>query len=465
MDKPHYDVLIIGSGPGGEGAAMKLAKSGRRVAVIEAHDEVGGGCLHWGTIPSKALRQSIQVVAEYHRNPLFQHTGDQIEVDYPQLLQAAGQIIQQQVATANRYYSRNKVDVVYGFASFEDLNTLSVTDKMGKHQLYSADQIIIATGSSPYRPADVDFSHPRIHESDSILQLDHTPSTLTIYGAGVIGCEYASIFCNLDVKVNLINTRDRLLSFMDDEITDALSYHLRSQGTIIRNDETYERVEALDDGVILHCRSGKQIKTDSLLWANGRSGNTDGFGLETLGIEINSRGQVVVNDRYQTSHSHIYAVGDVMGYPGLASASYDQGRFVGALIADGEADWQLVQDMPTGIYTSPEISSVGRTERELTEQKVPYEVGQASFSTIARAQICGHRVGMLKILFHRETLEILGIHCFGEGATEIIHIGQAIMRQPGKANSIKYFAETTFNYPTMAEAYRVAALNGLNRLF
>jgi NAD(P) transhydrogenase len=465
MNAQHFDTLILGSGPGGEGAAMKLAKSGQRVAVIEAYDEVGGGCLHWGTIPSKALRQNIQMLADYRRNPLFMLTDCQLQIDYPQLLEAAGAVIQEQVKTANRYYSRNQVEVIHGFGRLRDAHTVEVTGKEGKRLRFSADHLIIATGSHPYRPPDVDFSHPRVHDSDSILRLDHTPGSLTIYGAGVIGCEYASVFCNLDVKVNLVNTRDRLLSFMDDEITDALSYHLRSQGTVIRHNENYERVEPCDDGVILHLQSGKKFKTDLLLWANGRSGNTRDMGLEAVGIEINSRGQIEVNERFQTSQPHIYAVGDVVGPPGLASASYDQGRFTAALIAEGEADWRLVKDIPTGIYTSPEISSVGRTERQLTEQNIPYEVGQASFKSIARAQICGHEVGMLKILFHRESLQLLGIHCFGEGATEIIHIGQAIMAQPGQANNLRYFAETTFNYPTMAEAYRVAALNGLNRLF
>ncbi len=444
---------------------MKLAKAGQRVAVVESYREVGGGCLHWGTIPSKALRHSIQMLADYRRNPIFRLTDFQIDVDYPQLLQAAGVVIQQQVRTANRYYSRNQVTIIHGFGRLLDDHTLNVNEEYGKQLRFTADYFIIATGSSPYHPGDIDFTHPHVHDSDSILRLEHTPSSLTIYGAGVIGCEYASVFCNLDVKVNLVNTRDRLLSFMDDEITDALGYHLRQQGTVIRHDETYERVEPSEAGVILHCESGKKIKSDLLLWANGRSGNTRDMGLEEVGIEINRRGQIVVNERYQTSQPHIYAVGDVVGYPGLASASYDQGRFAATQIADGEADWKLVEDIPTGIYTSPEISSVGRTERELTEQKIPYEVGQAAFKSIARAQICGHTVGMLKILFHRETLELLGIHCFGEGAAEIIHIGQAIMSQPGEENNLRYFAETTFNYPTMAEAYRVAALNGLNRLF
>jgi len=335
----------------------------------------------------------------------------------------------------------------------------------GSAEVISARSIVVATGSRPYHPPDLDFSHPRILDSDSVLGLKHTPQSITIYGAGVIGCEYASIFSNLDTKVNLVNTRDRLLSFLDDEITDALSYYLRQQGVVIRHNETYSRVEANDDGVVLHCRSGKKFKTDVLLWANGRTGNIQDMGLEEIGLVPNERGQLEINESYQTALPHIYAAGDVAGPPALASASYDQGRFVGTHIAKGNCDWSLINEFPTGIYTVPEISSVGRTERELTTAQVPYEVAQAQFRTIARAQITGHTVGMLKLLFHRETMEILGIHCFGEQAAEIIHIGQAIMSQHESANTITYFTETTFNYPTMAEAYRVAALNGLNRLF
>ena len=253
MNIKEYDSIVIGSGPGGEGAAMKLAKSGKRVAIVEMHDQVGGGCTHWGTIPSKALRHSIQMLVDYKRNPLFGHTMDQVDLDYPQLLKAADAVIQQQVSTRYRYYSRNRVDVVYGQARFIDAHTLEITGGEKKKGRLQAESIVIATGSSPYRPADVDFSHPRVLDSDTVLELKHTPKSLTIYGAGVIGCEYASIFCNLDVKVNLVNTRGQLLSFLDTEITDALSYHLRHQGVVIRNDEEYERVEALNDGVILHC--------------------------------------------------------------------------------------------------------------------------------------------------------------------------------------------------------------------
>jgi NAD(P) transhydrogenase len=465
MCKKQYDVVVIGSGPGGEGAAMKLVKSAKHVAVIEAYNKVGGGCTHWGTIPSKALRHNIQLLRDYRGNPLFQHTHDQIKVEYSDLLQAASKVIHDQVRSRFRHYARNRVKVIHGRARFIDPHQIEVTLANGVCETINADYFVIATGSRPYHPKDVDFTHPRILDSDSVLNLNHTPDAITIYGAGVIGCEYASIFSNLDVKVNLVNTRDRLLSFLDDEITDALSYHLRNQGTVIRHNEVYERVEPLDDGVVLHCKSGKKFKTDILLWANGRSGNTERMGLEEIGVTINHRGQIEIDNTYATSQSHIFAVGDVVGPPALASASYDQGRFVGAQIATGKADWQLIDDFPTGIYTLPEISSLGRTERELTTNKIPYEVGQASFRTIARAQITGHEIGMLKLLFHTDTLEILGIHCFGEQASEIVHIGQAIMAQKGEANSLLYFAETTFNYPTMAEAYRVAALNGLNRMF
>lgn len=459
------DSIVIGTGPAGEGAAMKLAKAGQRVAVVEAHTQVGGGCTHWGTIPSKALRHNIQLLADYRRNPLFQNTLDQVVIEFPDLLRAADAVITEQVRTRYRFYQRNRVEVLFGRARLVEPHEIEVLRPDGVAERLRASHIVIATGSRPYHPPDVDFDHPRVRDSDTLLRLTHTPSSITIYGAGVIGCEYASIMASLGTKVNLVDTRDRLLSYLDDEITDALSYHLRQQGVVIRHDEAYAAVTANDDGVVLSCKSGKRFKTDILLWANGRTGNTHGLGLEAIGLTPNGRGQLDVNQSYQTALPHIYAVGDVAGPPALASAGYDQGRFVGAHIADGKCDWSLVETFPTGIYTVPEISSVGRTERELTAAQIPYEVANAQFKHIARAQITGHTVGMLKLLFHRETLEILGIHCFGEQASEIVHIGQAIMAQPGSANTLQYFAQTTFNYPTMAEAYRVAALNGLNRLF
>jgi NAD(P) transhydrogenase len=463
-DREH-DVVIIGSGPGGEGAAMKSAKAGRSVVVIERHSQVGGGCTHWATIPSKALRHSVKSVLEVRRNPLFATLAERLHVTFPQLLQAAEGVIRKQVAMRRDFYLRNHVAVVHGFARFLDEHTVEVDAGEGVRRKIHGRHFVIATGSRPYRPPDVDFAHPRIRDSDTILKLDHTPDTITIYGAGVVGCEYASIFRNLGVKVNLINSRDKLLAFLDDEIIDALSYHLRDQGVVIRHNEEYARVEPVADGVILHLKSGKRIKSDVLLWAQGRTGNTDGMTLENIGVTPNSRGQLDIDERFRVRGTeHVYAVGDVVGYPSLASASYDQGRFAASHILEEAKDLRLVQDIPTGIYTMPEISSVGRTERELTAEGIPYEVGHSLFRSLARAQITGNTVGMLKLLFHRDTLEILGIHCFGDQAAEIVHIGQAIMAQSGPANTIEYFVNTTFNYPTMAEAYRVAALNGLNRL-
>jgi NAD(P) transhydrogenase len=465
MNEQKYDVIVIGTGPGGEGAAMNIAKAGKSVAVVERYPVVGGGCTHWGTIPSKALRHALSRMTEFNRNPLYRDIGKPVRLVFPTLLRTAEAVIAQQVTMRRDFYDRNQVPLYFGHACFLDPYTLEVQRAGDQLPLQlKADAFIIATGSRPYRPADVDFSHPRVFDSDTILNMTDTPRSIIIYGAGVIGCEYASIFRNLSCKVDLVDTRSQLLSFLDDEIAHALSYHLRDQGVMIRHNEAHESVECQPDGVTLHLKSGKQISSDVILWANGRTGNSQDMGLEDLGIIPNGRGQLPINAHYQTAQPHIYAVGDVIGYPSLASAAYDQGRFAAIHLLEGRCDYHLVEHIPTGIYTSPEISSVGRTEKELTEARSPYEVGHSWFKNLARAQITGKTVGMLKLLFHRETLEILGIHCFGNQASEIVHIGQAIMFQKGEANSLLYFINTTFNYPTMAEAYRVAALNGLNRI-
>ncbi|MEZ8192382.1 Si-specific NAD(P)(+) transhydrogenase [Vibrio sp. 1F279] len=461
----HFDVIVIGSGPGGEGAAMGLTKAGLNVAIIEKESSVGGGCTHWGTIPSKALRHAVSRIIEFNSNPLFCQNNKSIHSTFSNILGHAKSVIDKQTRLRQGFYDRNQCTLVFGTARFIDTHTISVMQSDGTEEHYSADKFVIATGSRPYQPDNVDFMHERVYDSDSILSLKHDPQHIIIYGAGVIGCEYASIFRGLGVKTDLINTRDRLLSFLDNETSDALSYHFWNSGVVIRNDETFEKIEGTDDGVIIHLESGKKMRADCLLYANGRTGNTDKLNLGAVGLEADSRGQVSVNSNYQTSVEHVYAVGDVIGYPSLASAAYDQGRFVAQAVVKGEAERPLIEDIPTGIYTIPEISSVGKTEQELTAAKVPYEVGRSSFKHLARAQIAGKDIGSLKILFHRETKEILGIHVFGERAAEIIHIGQAIMEQKGEANTIEYFVNTTFNYPTMAEAYRVAALNGLNRLF
>ncbi len=462
MDDSSFDCIVIGTGPGGEGAAMQAAKGGKRVAVIERYSRIGGGCTHWGTIPSKSLRFSIYSVMEALNNPIIKDIGLRINPTFEQLRASSRSIIAKQEAMRQTFYDRNEVPVIHGQARFIDAHTLEVD---GERRL-TADHIVIATGSRPYRPANVDFKHPRIFDSDTILDLRMKPQTIAIYGAGVIGCEYASMFRNLGIKVNLVNTREKLLEFLDDEIIDALSYHLRDQGILIRHNETFEKIEGLDDGVILSLESGKQLKTDIILWANGRSGNTEDLGLENIGVTPSARGHLQVNEFFQTQCETVYAVGDVIGFPSLASAAYMQGRAAAQHLSGCAANSCLkLDDCPAGIYTSPEISSVGKTEKELTAAKIPYEVGHSQFKSLARAQITGRAIGMLKLLFHRDTLEILGVHCFGPNASEIVHIGQAIMKQPAPHNTLEYFINTTFNYPTMAEAYRVAALNGYNRLF
>ena len=456
------DVVVIGSGPGGEGAAMQLAKGGKSVVLVERYEKIGGGCTHWGTIPSKALRFAIYRLTEALNNPLLQACGVNAKPTVAELTKSANQVIASQESMRRTFYMRNDVDVVHGHARFVDANTISVN----KETTIKTDNVVIAVGSRPYRPAGIDFDHPRIFDSDTILKLENKPHSMAVLGAGVIGCEYASMFRNLAVKINLINSRDELLDFLDDEISVALSYHMRERGVLIRHNESHERIEPTDDGVITHLKSGKQLKTDVLLWATGRTGNTHDLGLDTIGLEPDGRGYVSVSKQFQTDVPNVFAVGDVVGFPSLASAAYTQGRAAAMnILGINKEEFGLSAEIPSGIYTSPEISCIGKTEKELTEAKVPYEVGVAHFKNLARAQIIGQRVGMLKILFHRETLEIVGIHCFGANASEIIHIGQAVMLQTGEANTIKYFTRTTFNYPTMAEAYRVAALNGLNRLF
>jgi NAD(P) transhydrogenase len=457
----EFDVIVIGTGPGGEGAAMQAAKAGLSVGVVESYHKIGGGCTHWGTIPSKSLRYAIYSITEALNNSILRELGVNANPTLAQLRSSSKAIIDKQVKMRQTFYERNNVPIIKGHARFADEHTVEV----GEDVRLKAQNVVIATGSRPYHPEAVDFSHPRIFDSDTILDLAFKPQSITIYGAGVIGVEYASMFRNLGIKINLVNTRSKLLEFLDDEIIDALSYQMRESGVLIRHNETFEKIEGLDDGVVLHLESGKLVKTDILLWANGRMGNTENLGLERIGIETNSRGLLKVNECFQTSAPNVYAVGDVIGYPSLASAAYMQGRAAAQHI-QGNVDYRLnIADIPTGIYTSPEISSIGKSERELTEAKIPYEVGHSQFKSLARAQITGRAIGMLKLLFHRETHEILGVHCFGPNASEIVHIGQAIMNQPAPNNKLDYFINTTFNYPTMAEAYRVAALNGFNRLF
>jgi len=459
----RYDIVVIGTGPAGEGAAMMAAKNHKRVAVVERHFEVGGGCTHWGTIPSKALRHAVKLFHDLRVNPQLREYRRNLNLTFPQLQHTAVGVVAKQVAQRRRYYERNKIAVLEGEAHFVDPHQLEIRRTGATPLKVQADYVVIAAGSRPYHPPELDFAHPRIRDSDTILQYPETPFAVTLYGAGVIGCEYASIFLNLGCKVTLLNTQDRLMSFLDDEISEALSYHLREQGCIIRHNESFAGVEARERDVVLNLKSGRKIKSDVLLWANGRTGNSDALDLGKAGLAANARGQIQVNAAFQTAVPHLYAAGDIIGPPALASVAYDQGRYAVDHILTGKTDPGRATLAPTGIYTLPEISSVGRTERELQEAKIPYDVGHAAFKSLARAQMTDETVGMLKILFQAETLEILGVHCFGDRASEIVHIGQTVMASKD-INNLKYFINTTFNYPTMAEAYRVAAHNGLNRL-
>lgn len=457
-----YDVLVIGSGPSGESSAIASAKAGKRVGIIENRTVVGGSCAHKGTIPSKSLRHVVKQIIHFKAESLFRELGDSRRLTFPLVLQSAARVIPKQVELHTNFYVRNRVTVHIGEASFVDAHSIELIMPDGAKEVLTAQDIIIATGSRPYRPSDIDFTHPRVYDSDTILEMQHTPRHLIIYGAGVIGCEYASIFSGLGMRVDLINNRERLLSFLDDEISDALSYHLRDSGVTVRHGEEYQSVETSDHSITLHLQSGKRLKADAILWCNGRSGNTHELNLGAINLHSDHRGNLKVDECYRTEIENIYAVGDVIGWPGLASASYGQGRAVsGGILGD---TCMKVSNVPTGIYTLPEISSIGRTETELTQAKIPYEVGRALFKNTARGQISGEYVGMLKLLFHVDTLEVLGVHCFGAEAAEIVHIGQAIMSQKGEGNTIQYFLRTTFNYPTMAEAYRVAALDGMNRI-
>jgi NAD(P) transhydrogenase len=458
-----FDVVVIGSGPGGEGAAMNAVKHEQSVALIERHAEVGGGCTHWGTIPSKALRHAVQTLHAMRQNPMLKEAHGALKLTFPQILANANRVVETQVAARLRAYERNRIPIFGGHARFIDQHTLEVQSSNGTPTRVHGKHFVIATGSRPYHPPELDFTHPLILDSDSVLRYKDQPFSVAIYGAGVIGCEYASIFINLGAKVTLVNTQDRLLSFMDEEIAEALSYHLREQGCVIRHNEQVAGVTARTKDVLLELQSGRQIKSDILLWANGRTGNTQDMGLEALGITPNSRGQLSVNAHYQTSVENIYAVGDVVGPPALAGAAYVQGTHASQHILTPNIEPHSLAMVPSGIYTIPEISSIGKDEQQLQADKVPYEVGHCSFKSLARAQMTGEKVGMLKIIFNTQNFKILGVHCFGDGASEIVHIGQTVMAS-NDINDIRYFTRATFNYPTMAEAYRTAAFNGLNRL-
>jgi len=461
----EYDVLIIGSGPGGEKAAVQASKLGKKVGVIESRPVIGGAGLHLGTLPSKTLRETALFLAGLkQRGGMGFHCSIGKDVTLGELMHKKTEVIRGQMDVVVDHFARNNIEIIYGEASFLDKHVLAIKGHDGDAKELKADVIVIATGSAPARPEGVPFDADHVYDSDTILNLDSIPGRLTVIGGGVIGCEYACIFACLGVKVTIIEKRDKLLGFADREIVESLQYWMRHSATTLRLGEEVVSIEVQgEDRVVTGLKSGKIVNSDKLLYTMGRVGNTDRLNLAAVGLKADGKRKLLtVNSNFQTEVPHIYAVGDVIGYPSLASTSREQGRLAmcHAFIAEGLSCTMPTQ-MPFGIYTIPEISMVGKNEEELTEAGVPYEAGTALFAEVARGQISGDIFGMLKLLFHRETKLLLGVHIIGDKAAELIHIGQAVMDHGG---SVEYFRDAVFNYPTLTDAYKQAALNGLNKL-
>ena len=461
-----YDLLVIGSGPAGHHAAIQAAKLDKKVAIAERKAVVGGVCINIGTIPSKTLREAVLYLSGYREHDLYgeSYTVKQ-NITKDDLLFRTEHVIRHETDVMRHQLIRNRVELVNAEASFVDSHTvrLNYVEAQGYRDV-TAEHIVIAVGTMATKDPHIPFDGRRVFTSDEVLALDQLPRTLTVVGAGVIGCEYASIFAALGIRVTLIDMRQRLLPFVDAEIIDTLSYHMRNNRVTLW---LHEEVQAIDPyenshggGVTIHLSSGKQIVTEKALYSVGRTGATERLNLAAAGLSADDRGRLNVNEHYQTQAPHIYAVGDVIGFPSLASISMEQGRLA-ACHAFGVEAASVPELFPYGIYTIPEISMVGRNEEELTRQGVPYEVGKAQYREIARGQIIGDVTGLLKLIFHLETHELLGVHIIGEGASDLVHIGQAVMAFKGK---VDYFVNTVFNYPTLAECYKNAAFDGLNRL-
>jgi NAD(P) transhydrogenase len=466
MAADDYDLLVIGSGPAGQRAAIQASKLGKRTAIIEKKAVIGGVCTNTGTIPSKTLREAVMHLSGYRERTIYGSAYAVKEnISMADLLFRTEHVIRNEIDVTRNQLSRNQVEVHVAEASFSGPHTLRLqfADERGQRELRAA-KIIIATGTHATRAENIAFDGQNILISDDILGLDRIPKTLAVIGGGVIGLEYACIFATLGTRVTLIDKRDRLLPFIDREITEALTYHLRQNRATLRLSEEVKSIEssASEHGVQVKIRlaSGKQVLTEKALYSIGRTGATQKLNLPAAGLPADDRGRLKVNANFQTDVPHIYGVGDVVGFPSLASTSMEQGRLA-ACHAFGAPAKVVPELFPYGIYTIPEISTVGRNEQELSEAGVPYEVGKAQYKEIARGQIIGDTTGLLKICFHAETREILGVHIIGEHASELIHIGQAVMALGGR---IDYFVNTVFNYPTLAECYKTAAFDGINRL-
>ncbi len=456
-----FDMIVIGSGPAGQRAAIQAAKSGKRVALVERAQCIGGVCINTGTIPSKTMREAVMHLSGYsYQNIYGVNYRVKEKISMTDLAFRVQHVIKTEIDVTVAQLSRNNIEVLFGVASFIDPHTIRVSNTHASAD-YHAETVIIGTGTKPAVSEKVPINGRNIINSDQITQMTDIPKTLIVVGGGVIGVEYTCMFATLGVRVILVERRPRLLEFADSEIVEALSYHLRDNRVTLRLNEEVSSVEETPEGtVVAYLESKKRLSGDALLYAVGRQGNIDELDLAKAGIEADARGRIKVDENYATSQPHIFAVGDVIGFPSLASVSMEQGR-IAAARAYGIPAHSNPAAYPYGIYTIPEISFIGKTEEQLTDEDVPYEVGVAYYREIARGQIRGDTTGRLKIVFHRETKEVLGVHIIGEGATELLHIGQAVIILKG---TIDYFVDTVFNYPTLAECYKAAAFNGLNKL-
>ena len=458
----EYDLVVIGSGPGGQKAAIAAAKLGKRVAMVEKGNMLGGVCVNTGTIPSKTLREAVLYLTGMNQRELYGASYRVKENITPaDLLARTQHVITKEIEVVRSQLLRNRVELLVGVGSFVDEHTILVEDaSRGDKMTITAKFVVIATGTLPARPAGVSFDSHRVLDSDGILDLTSIPTTMVVVGAGVIGIEYASMFAALGTKVTVVEKRTSMLDFCDPEVIESLRFHLRDLAVTFRFGEEVTAVDVGANGTLTTLRSGKQIPAETVMYSAGRQGLTAPLALETAGLEADERGRIYVDDNFRTKVEHIYAVGDVIGFPALAATSMDQGRLA-AYHAFDEPGAKLMDLQPIGIYSIPEVSYVGATEVDLTKESVPYEVGVSRYRELARGQIAGDTYGMLKILVSTDDLKLLGVHIFGSGATDLVHIGQAVM---GCGGTVEYLVDTVLNYPTLSEAYKVAALDATNKI-
>jgi NAD(P) transhydrogenase len=456
-----FDLLVIGSGPGGQKAAIAAAKLERQVGIVERPNMMGGVCLNTGTIPSKTLREAVLYLTGLDQREMYgQSYRMKDEITIADLSARTQHVVSRENDVVRSQLTRNRVSIVTGTARFAGPHAIEVDDGQGRLRRISADKIVIATGTTPARPASVDFDERTVIDSDGIIHLERVPRSMVVAGAGVIGIEYASMFAALGTKVTVVEQRERMLEFCDLEVVEALKYHLRDLGVTFRFGETVSSVQTRPGGAIAMLRSGKKIPAETVMYSAGRQGMTDELGLQAAGLTADSRGRIAVDEFFRTAVPNIYAVGDVIGFPALAATSMEQGRLA-AHHACGEPVHAASMLQPIGIYSLPEISFIGKTEDQLTEECVPFEVGVSRYRELARGQIIGDSYGVLKLLVSPDDRTLLGVHVFGTGATELVHIGQAVM---GCGGTIDYLVDAVFNYPTLAESYKVAALDATNKI-